>query len=56
MMLMILIASPCLATVAVTWRESGRWQWAALQWSYLAVLAWVVTTATFQISTALGLG
>ncbi|MGC9453998.1 MAG: ferrous iron transport protein B [Phycisphaerae bacterium] len=48
MMLFVLISSPCIATVAVTIRESGSWKWAALQWGYLTVLAWVVTTAFYQ--------
>jgi len=53
-MLFILISSPCIATVAVTVRESGSWKWALLQWGYLTVLAWVVTTAVFQAGSALG--
>ncbi|MFP3938331.1 MAG: ferrous iron transport protein B [Phycisphaerae bacterium] len=48
MMLFVLISSPCIATVAVTIRESGSWKWAAMQWGYLTVLAWVVTTAFYQ--------
>ena len=55
MMLFILIASPCMATVAVTMREGGSWKWAALQWGYLTALAWVVAAAVFQIGRAAGL-
>jgi ferrous iron transport protein B len=48
MMLFVLISSPCIATVAVTARESGSVRWAALQWGYLTVLAWLVTAAFYQ--------
>jgi len=55
-MLFALIASPCMATVAVTRRESGSWRWAALQFFGLTVLAWIVTTVVFQAGSVLGLG
>lgn len=55
-MLFILIASPCIATVAVTARESGSWKWAMLQWGYLTALAWLVTAGVYQLFTALGVG
>jgi ferrous iron transport protein B len=55
-MLFILIASPCAATIAVTVRESGSWKWAAAQWTYLTVLAWVVATIVYQAFGALGVG
>jgi len=48
-MLFILVASPCLATVAVTVREAGSWRWAALQWGYLTALAWILTALLYQI-------
>jgi ferrous iron transport protein B len=56
LMLFVLIASPCMATVAVTARESGSWKWAALQWGYLTVLAWVVACGVFQVGHAMGFG
>ena len=55
MMLFILIASPCMATVAATVRESGSWKWALLQWGWLTGLAWMATTTVFQAGKALGL-
>jgi ferrous iron transport protein B len=55
MMLFVLISSPCIATVAMTAREAG-WRWAALQWSYLMVLAWVVTTGVYQGGLLIGWG
>lgn len=53
-MLFILIGSPCMSTLAVTFRESGSWKWALLQWSYLTSLAWLVAAAVYQIGHAMG--
>ncbi len=53
-MLFILISSPCLATVAVTYRESGHWKWALLQWTYLTAVAWVVTAGVYQVGRLFG--
>ena len=55
-MLFALIASPCMATVAVTRRESGSWKWAAFQFFGLTMLAWIVTTVVYQVGTLIGLG
>jgi ferrous iron transport protein B len=52
MMLFILISSPCIATLAATWRESGSWKWPAFQWAYLTVLAWLVTAGAYQVGMA----
>jgi ferrous iron transport protein B len=48
-MLFCLIGTPCIGTVAVTWREAGGGRWAALQWGGLTVLAFVVTTMVYQV-------
>jgi ferrous iron transport protein B len=48
-MLFALIASPCMATVAVTRQESGRWSWALGQFWGLTVLAWVLTVMVYQV-------
>ncbi len=48
-MLFCLISAPCMATIAVTRRESNSWKWALFQFVGLTVLAWVVTTAVYQI-------
>ncbi len=53
-MLFALIATPCMATVAVTRQESGSWRWALLQFWGLTALAWVLTTLVFQLGRALG--
>jgi len=54
MMLFMLIGTPCMATVAVTRRESGSWRWAALQFGGLTALAWLLTTAVNQLALLLG--
>jgi ferrous iron transport protein B len=48
-MLFCLISAPCMATIAVTHRESGSWRWALFQLGGLTALAWIVTAAVYQI-------
>jgi len=48
-MLFCLISAPCMATIAVTRRESGSWGWAMFQLTSLTVLAWVITTIVYQV-------
>ncbi len=48
-MLFCLIAFPCVATVAVTKRESGSWIFAMFQLFSLTFLAWLLTTAVYQL-------
>jgi len=48
-MLFCLVSMPCMATVAVTKRETGSWKWALFQLGGLTVLAWVITAAVYQI-------
>ena len=49
LMLFLLIATPCMATVAITKRESGSWKWAALQFVGLTAVAWVISLVVFQV-------
>ncbi len=49
LMLFLLIATPCMATVAVTRRESGSWKWALLQFFGLTAIAYVISLLVFQI-------
>lgn len=49
LMLFLLIATPCMATFAVTRRESGSWKWAALQLGGLTAIAYVLSTLVYQI-------
>jgi ferrous iron transport protein B len=48
-MLFALISSPCMATVAITRRESNSWRWAMLQFWGLTALAFVLTTIVYQV-------
>jgi ferrous iron transport protein B len=49
MMLFLLIATPCMATVVVTRRESGRWLWALLQFGGLTGIAYVTALIVYQL-------
>ncbi len=55
-MLFMLISAPCMATIAVTRRESNSWKWALFQLGGLTLLAYVVTFIVFQVGSALGIG
>ncbi len=48
LMLFLLIATPCMATIAVTRRESGSWKWAALQLGGLTAVAYVISLVVYQ--------
>jgi len=48
-MLFLLIAAPCMATVAITKRESGSWKWAMLQLGGLTAIAWFVSALVYQV-------
>jgi ferrous iron transport protein B len=49
MMLFLLIATPCMATLAVTRRESGSWKWALLQVGGLTGVAYLLTLVVYQV-------
>jgi len=55
-MLFCLISAPCMATIAVTWRESQSWRWALFQLGGLTLLAYVVTVLVYQVGRLLGVG
>jgi len=55
-MLFCLIATPCMATVAVTRREAGGWRWALLQFGGLTTAAYVITLLVYQVGTVLQIG
>ena len=48
LILFLLISAPCMATIAVTKRESGRWRWALLQLFGLSAIAWLVSFLVYQ--------
>jgi ferrous iron transport protein B len=49
MILFLLIATPCMATVAVTRKESGHWRWALLQFGGLTAIAYVLSLVVYQL-------
>lgn len=49
LILFLLIATPCMATIAVTRRESGSWKWALLQLFGLTAIAYLICLTVFQI-------
>ena len=53
LMLFLLIATPCMATVAVTRRESGSWKWAALQFGGLTTVAYLLSLIVYQVGSRL---
>ena len=50
LILFLLIATPCMATFAITRRESGSWRWAFLQLGGLTVVAYALSLAFYQLS------
>ena len=56
LMLFLLIGTPCMATFAITRRESGSVKWALLQLVGLTALAYLVSLLVFQLGRLLGLG
>jgi ferrous iron transport protein B len=52
LLVFFVLAMQCLPTIAVTKRETGSWNWALLQLSYMTVLAWIASFITFTIVTA----
>ena len=52
-MLFCLVTAPCVATVAITRKESGTWKWAAFQYLGLTALAYCLTLIVYQTGTLL---
>ncbi len=48
-MLFMLISAPCMATIAVTRRESNSWRWALFQLGGMTLLAYVLTLIVYQV-------
>ena len=55
-MLFALIATPCIATFAITKQEAGSIKWAIAQSFGLTTLAWIVTFLVYQGGMLLGFG
>ncbi len=48
-MLFCLVGTPCIATFAITSRESGSWRWAVLQYVGLTAAAYLLTLVVYQV-------
>jgi ferrous iron transport protein B len=49
LMLFLLISTPCMATVVVTRKESGKWRYALLQFGGLTGIAYVLSLVVYQV-------
>ena len=49
LMVFLLIGTPCMATLAVTRRESGSWKWALVQMVGLTTVAYLAALVVFQV-------
>ncbi|MDR0993087.1 MAG: ferrous iron transport protein B, partial [Verrucomicrobiota bacterium] len=56
MMLFCLLSAPCLATIAVTKRETNSWGWALTMLIGMSLIAWAVTFAVYQTGLLMGWG
>jgi ferrous iron transport protein B len=56
MMIYCLLSAPCVATIAVTRRETGSWAYALGMLIGLTLVAYVTTFIIFQAGTLLGIG
>ena len=52
-LIFILLYFPCIATIAAIKNETGSWRWALFAATYTTVVAWLVSTAVFQIGSLL---
>ncbi len=55
-MLFCLISAPCMATIAITKKESASWRWALFQLGGLTVMAYLITAAAYQTGSLIGIG
>jgi ferrous iron transport protein B len=55
-MLFCLIATPCVATIAMTKHETNSWGWALFQFFGLTALAYVITLIVYQLGSLFGCG
>ena len=53
LMVFFALCCQCTATLATIKRESGSWKWAGLAFTYMTVLAYVLSVAIFQIGSRL---
>lgn len=49
LMIFYVLAMQCMSTLAVVKRETGSWKWAAIQFGYMTLLAYVLSWITYLI-------
>jgi ferrous iron transport protein B len=49
LMLFYAFAMQCMSTLAVVKRETGSWKWPAIQFAYMAALAWLSSFVAYQL-------
>ena len=54
-MVLTLIYTPCIATIAVIKRETGSWKWALFSVSYSLILGWLMAFIVYQGGLLIGL-
>ncbi len=53
-MLFVLIYVPCIATVAIIYKETNSWGWAGFSIAYTTLLAWIVSFIAYRVGLLLG--
>jgi ferrous iron transport protein B len=56
MMLFCLLSAPCMATIAVTRRETDSWGWALGMLFGMTMVAWICTFVVYRLGLLLGIG
>lgn len=54
LMIFVLLYTPCLATIAVIYRETGGWKWPIFTAVYSVVVAWIVSFVIFNTGKLMG--
>jgi ferrous iron transport protein B len=52
-MVFFALCAQCAATIAIIWRETNTWKWAAFSFTYMTVLAYIGAFFTFHIANRL---
>jgi ferrous iron transport protein B len=50
LMVFFVLASQCMATLAVVKRETNSWRWALFMFSFMTVAAWIGAFVTYQVA------
>jgi len=56
LILFVMLYNPCIATLAVIKKESGKWRWVFFAMAYTTVLAYCVALIVHSVGTFFGLG